>query len=308
LIGAGAGLGKSELGVNIALENSMIGARVHFFALEAEKYEIERRIKFRLLSDVYFNEILPIYRPRNFDFQDWYYGKLDSMFKEYEGKVESEMAEKMKTLFTFYREFGEFTIGDFEKLFLALQDSTDLVIVDHLHFFDWEEIDDNRAIKSIMKKFRELALMTGKPVVLIVHIRKGDRKLKQLLPLLEDLHGSSEIGKIAVKALTIGPADIQSGQPKKIPTYMRGVKNRPGGHRTRFTALLNFDLERNAYDQKYFLGKEGIDGKFNPIEEDDDLPGWAKSAITPQTPQITRVSKEKANGNESQARLPYIDD
>ena len=51
LVGAPSGVGKTQFCVNLALANVSVGKRVHFFALEAGKYEIERRLKWQILVD-----------------------------------------------------------------------------------------------------------------------------------------------------------------------------------------------------------------------------------------------------------------
>src|SRR5690348_4241502 len=50
LLGAKTGIGKTTMASIIAESNAEKGRHVHYFALEAEDREIERRIKFRILS------------------------------------------------------------------------------------------------------------------------------------------------------------------------------------------------------------------------------------------------------------------
>ena len=49
LLGASTGAGKTEAAKQIAMHNALLGKRVHYFALEAEPKEIERRVKYALL-------------------------------------------------------------------------------------------------------------------------------------------------------------------------------------------------------------------------------------------------------------------
>jgi replicative DNA helicase len=50
LYGAKTGIGKTQLATITAMANAANGKRVHFFALEAEQHEIERRIKYQILT------------------------------------------------------------------------------------------------------------------------------------------------------------------------------------------------------------------------------------------------------------------
>lgn len=175
--GAKSGIGKTQLATITAMENAKAGKRVHYFALEAEPNEIERRIKYQLLAEVFFKTLRKDFPHVNFNYLDWYYGRLDEALGRFEPEIEATMTELFPTLWTEYRT-GDFTAGDFERKFLAIQDQTDLVIIDHLHYFDFDDDNENRAIKAIVKKIRDLALLTGKPVILIAHLRKSDRRIK----------------------------------------------------------------------------------------------------------------------------------
>ncbi len=53
MLGAKTGIGKTALATITALHNCQQGKRVHYFALEAEEREIERRMKFQIIADLY---------------------------------------------------------------------------------------------------------------------------------------------------------------------------------------------------------------------------------------------------------------
>lgn len=273
VLGAKTGLGKSQLAMLIAQHNARQGRHVHFFALEAEEFEIERRVKYQRIADKFFSR-----SPRpavNLNYMDWYYGHLDAALEP----IEAELAEEddgLSTLNVYYRT-GDFTVQEFERRFFAIKDATDLVIVDHLHYFDIEEENENRAMKDIVKKIRDCALISGKPIILISHVRKSDKRLKQLIPDIEDFHGSSDIGKIATKAITIAPSmDQQKGNLRQ--TYMHILKCRADGARTRAVAAIAFNLSRQRYEDEYYIGNLSSDGaEFNPFPH-VDIPFWAKRA------------------------------
>jgi hypothetical protein len=280
---AKTGIGKTQLAVITAIAAAALGKRVHFFALEAEPNEIERRIKYQMLADNFFKFLRKDFPDVHLNYMDWYYGKLDAPL----GKVEDEIQDLVKDLYpglwTYYRE-GEFTIQDFERKFMAIQDQTDLVIVDHLHYFDHEDENENRAMKTIVKRIRDLAILSGKPVVLVAHMRKSDRKNKQIVPGCDEVHGSSDITKIATKVVTIAPADEKQAHGNRWPTYIRVAKCRVDGSRTKFTGLVGFNADTNGYQSSYYLGRlSPSEDEFLPIYKFNELPYWAKSAeVMPQ--------------------------
>src|SRR5688572_24796361 len=84
LLGAPSGAGKTQLCCNIAYANLFEGKRVHYIALEASIYEIERRLKFPLVLERYYADPQ---RPRlenKLSFADWISGAHIEALKPYE--------------------------------------------------------------------------------------------------------------------------------------------------------------------------------------------------------------------------------
>ena len=254
---------------------------VAFIALEAEENEIERRAKYQIISRIYYGSTARI-AGRVFNYTDWHSGKFDDILLKYEPEVNEFQGEAYKTLKTFYRTSENYTVQDFEKQFLSIKAETDLVIVDHLHYFDFEDDNENRAMKSIVKKCRDLALSGGVPVILIAHMRKTDKRYSLPVPDLEDFHGSSDISKIATKAIIIAPAyDVESDNPNEWPTFFRAAKNRLDNARTRQIGLLKYSAETQNYLSGYLLGKFEEDG-FAPIKLLNQMPYWAVHGGVPK--------------------------
>lgn len=276
---AKSGLGKTHLATLTAMANARAGKRVHFFALEAEPNEIERRIKYQMLAEAFFKSgIRKEFPGIHLSYLDWYYGKLEQL-ERMETEIESVFKELYPSLWTYYRSAGDFTVQDFEKKFLAIQDQTDLIICDHVHYFDSDDENENRALKTTVKKIRDLALLAGKPVVLVAHVRKSERRIKQVVPSLDDVHGSSDITKIATKVIALAPCPQAAGQGNRWPTYIRAAKCRVDGSRTKFVGLVGFNADTNAYERDYFLGRlsPGED-EFEGIRSFNEMPYWAKAA------------------------------
>jgi replicative DNA helicase len=277
LVGGSSGGGKTELVSQIAKTNVEAGRRVHFFALEAEEREIERRILYKLLAQAFYRDAGRDKR-LFISYRDWLFGALDDLVVHYETEAQRIFSEKFRGLHTIYRT-GEFSVTEFERYLLAIKDETDLVIVDHLNYFDFDErINENVAVTQIVKKIRDLALITGVPIVLVAHIRKRDKRAAGILPELEDFMGSSNVYKIATQCVLIAAADsTHNPDPKRWPTYIRVAKNRVDGSLTRYMARIEFNSEKNEYEPTYTLGryKPGMEA-FEPIQNLDELPHWAR--------------------------------
>jgi RecA/RadA recombinase len=271
LVGAKTGVGKTSLATIAALANCRAGKRVHYFALEAEEREIERRMKFQIIAARYY---AGGYQRPHIRYLDWYRGKLQSELGQYEREADVELRQLVGNLLTFYR-IESFTSDDFAQQMEAIKDETDLAILDHLHYVDADDKDENRAMKRTVKQIRDSALRSGKPVLVVAHVRKGDRRNEQLVPGIEDFHGSSDISKIATKAIMLAPAyEVDTGSPFLWSTYMQISKCRQESALTRYVAQLTFDTRKDSYMPEYVLGKLTSGGTaFSDIAM-NDWPRW----------------------------------
>lgn len=274
VLGAPTGKGKSQLATLIALHNCRAGKRVHYFALEAEKRNISRRLRFQKISEMFYADTN---KPRiHLDFQEWRFGLLSEHLSRYEREID-EAPDLYPNLYIYYRD-KDFGIKDFQRAFFAISQDTDLIIVDHLHYFDFEDSNENKATKEIMKTIMDCVQISGKPVVLISHVRKRDKKTKQILPDIEDFHGSSEISKICTKAITLAP-DPGSETKAGNGTLISILKNRNDGSRTRFTAKMVFDYSKQNYGSHYNLGQMNFDGSEWKEIPSEDVPFWSKKSV-----------------------------
>jgi hypothetical protein len=272
LVGAHSGGGKTQFCCNIAAANVSQGKRVHYLALEAEHAEIERRILYQLFTKHYYADPE---RPRlEVSFQKWMLGDfIESGFK-YETEAAHEFEQKFTSLFTFYKQ-GSFDVHNFIAQVVLCADETDLIIVDHVHYFDFEDDNENRAIREIAKTARTLALEQGKPIILVSHIRKRDRNNTDMVPGQEEFHGSSDLFKIATKAITLAPGAWGVGG--KLETFFRIVKNRHEGSVTRFIASTTYLSSEGRYEKGYKLGdsNQKRDRDFEALLP-GTIPRWAK--------------------------------
>jgi archaellum biogenesis ATPase FlaH len=278
LISSATGVGKTELATSIALHNCKKGKNVHYFALEAEGGEIIRRVKFKKLSEAFYMQREWSKEPQRPNFGKWLRGKQKNILEKFEPEVEEIIIRDTETLHVRYRK-QDFTVKDFQIEAQMIQDKTDLIIVDHFHYLDPQTESEKDHFEKAMKFIRDTCLLTGKPIILLAHIRKQDRRFKSLVPSIEDIHGTSNISKICTKAFTFSPA-FEDGPPINnglYPTYFKIQKSRTGGDRNRLIAKLTFNSNQNKYLESYQLGYSNFEGDTFTELEPLKYPDWAEA-------------------------------
>jgi replicative DNA helicase len=270
LIGARTGVGKTELTRTIATKAAERGKRVHYFALEAEQDELERRTKFSILAG-----LIPAYGIRLgtvFNYPDWYRGRFEAQLAEVDAEADQVIGTRLKTLSTYYRG-PKFDHDDIRRILLAEQDRADLVALDHLHYVDNDDDNENRGMREIITVTRNTALLIGLPMLVVVHLRKRAAGSKALVPGMEDIHGSSDIAKNCTHAIMIEPAySVPSRSRNLSNTFFTIAKDRGDGAKN-LIALCAFDWRTKTYADTYTLGRE-VKGTFEPLGT-DEVPYWA---------------------------------
>lgn len=290
LIGAASGGGKTQTCCNIARANVEIGKKVHYIALEAEYLEIERRIKYQIFAKHFFAD--PGRPPVQISFQNWMLGDFIESCVVYEAMAAKEFIEKYDKLFTFYKA-DKFDVDDLIATVMECADETDLIILDHVHYMDYDGDNENKAVKTIAKTARTLALEMGKPIILVSHVRKMDKGVNSFAPGLEEFHGSSDLYKIATKAITIGPGGIHPDG--RIETYFRIVKNRFEGSVTRYIGKCYYGSKDGSYKKEYQIGDayQSRDTGFTQLEG-YNYPTWGEY-YSPQSSNNNPVVKREPN-------------
>lgn len=275
LVGASTGAGKTDLVVSIAKANARAKRRVHFFALEAEPDEVERRAKYAFLVELALKANHP--RRDELNYADWMVGRCEDVCAPYEQAANQLVLEQLSTLRTFYRG-RRFGAADLERAILEVHEDTDLVVVDHLHYIDTDtDESEARALGDAVKTIRDVALRIGKPVILVAHLRKSDLRARQVVPSAEDFHGTSNVIKIATQVVLLTPArSVESPKWYLAPTFVHVPKDRRNGE-TGLVALCFYDRRYRSYLAHYTLGRL-MDGgtRWEPIKP-GDAPRWAHS-------------------------------
>lgn len=280
------GGGKSEMAVSIAMSaaRSNPDKDVLFFALEAHKNEITLRFLYKEMTRLYWSANKET-ASSNYNYQSWVTGK-SKFLDEYEQQAKENIKKinNLKVLYT-----GEFfTIEDFQDSMMGnTKNYYSLVVLDHLHYFDIDGANENTALHNIVKTLRNIFLKKEIPLVLVSHVRKKDNRLPQIVPTSDDLHGTSNISKVATKIITLASGygvniatnDRTQNMGKGFSTFIKIAKNRLGQHPLEFIALTKFNSLKNEYSDSYVLGKQATEDKeliFKPIDN-FDIPFWAES-------------------------------
>lgn len=267
LIGASSGIGKTSLVSDIAYKNARLGKKVYGIFLEAFEGEIELRAKYKLLA----REAKIAQRSPNY--KEWLHGK-QPWLDEFAEKIEFR---SFGNVFTKYRG-KSYDLEDMKKDLLSVNDKADLIIIDHLHYFDLRTDNENKEMTEIVKTISGIVNTIKKPVILVGHLRKQDALYGELVPGQEDFHGSSNIYKIATKVVTmstLGPIT-----PERSYTLMRVCKGRVDSSVTQYVARMIYNTEINDYEAKYELGVLRRDSLKRSIYElTAQRPRWFRGGV-----------------------------
>ncbi len=277
-----SGHGKSQLATDFSRQFCKQGKKVFMFALEAYEKEFEMRMLYSKLAQLYFADKE---RKNTFlNFRDWFNGDtaVHEALKKYQDEAYASLKREFENFHTFYRSSGQFTIQDFEREFNNIRNHVDLVIVDHLNFFDShsDKLTENKATEEIVKRTRDCVLLHKIPVVLLSHVRKADEM--KLIESMEDIHGTSNIFKIATKVL-ITAKDFSKDTENGLiyHSLFRANKDRYGDVADRYVFRCGFNIQTKEYEKSYQVGtiqKEKNKEFFEPIVERGRIPKFAKRA------------------------------
>lgn len=277
LMSGKSGYGKTQLATNVALNICKQKKRVFFFALEARDKEIELRMRYQLLSSAYYADPSRTYG--HVHWREWIHGRDEATLPlhKYAESVDKIMKQYEPYFFTHYREDRKFDIKDFEAEFMRVKDHVDLIVIDHLNYFDMhdEKKNENKQVEEMVKKIRDCVLIAKTPVILLVHVRKKDGRSNKIIEDMEDLHGTSNIYKIATKVAIVGQEPSNEDDPPYISrTLLRFPKDRDGDVVKNFVFRSRFDIRTRTYEDKYQIGRLGGKEQNEFVIAEKNLPYW----------------------------------
>jgi len=267
LISAATGAGKTHIASLLSERWAKQGKRVAFFALEARRQEIEQRILYREMSSA--EEKLP--GPFSRYIQRAHTDSWATIAHKAARRIETSWGKCLGTSY----DGGSFGPDDIVSQFAQLRGKADVIVLDHLNFLtlgDNENKDMKKALEIISSMANDLEI----PIVCVAHLRKSGRS-KALIPSIEEIHGSSDISKIATTAIMLAPALDIASPAHMAPTFMQVVKLRIGGV-TPFAACVKFNLVTDNYEPGYTLVRLSGNREEYETIQGMDKPWWARRA------------------------------
>ena len=275
LLGARSGAGKTEIASIIAQGNAKVGKKVVYYALEADRNEIHSRMLYREVADLYYSK--PGYK-EPISYPEFRLGELNIRLREEKKQAVATLKRTLAGLDIIYKRENDITSDDIAIDVAFRHKHTDLFILDHIHYVDSKgDENENKALKQLTKDIRTLALVYKTPIICIAHLRKKDRNNKDIVPGMDEFHGSSDLAKIATKIITLAPYSDGSLEPHRHATLIRICKNRLDGSVTNYVAKMIYNTALNCYEEKFELAHIfDCNEEFVGLAEANKVPRWAE--------------------------------
>ena len=251
LLGAKTGVGKTDFACKIAMHNATLGKQVHLYALEAEESEIEMRIIYQAVV----RKARSINPRKKYNYKHWRLGRYVELGCYYDECIEE--LNNFENLHIYYRT-KKFGLEEFVKETTAIKDASDLIIIDHIHYFDLTSDNENKEMSEIIRKIRDINLAIKVPVIVLGHLRKLSGANAKLVPEVDDFMGSSDLTKVCTKAVILAPAAYKNGESE---TYFSFPKTRGFGLPGQFLFKSNYNVFNNRYSDIYTVARFTSNGK-----------------------------------------------
>jgi KaiC/GvpD/RAD55 family RecA-like ATPase len=287
VIGAAPGVGKTEIANAISFTNAKAGKRISLFSLEGDEDEVINRERYKRIAKRYYESGRD---DLQMNYRNFINNKLFDGIAEYLVDVDTELKEDYKTLKVYNRRRSltlTHLIGQMEMV----GPRSDLIVIDHLHYFEYGSENEHAELTKIIKTIQLLKTRYRLPIVLVSHLHRMPRD--QVFPDKSNFHGSSNIEKQANTCILLAPVRITDGEEDEImvmgkevstgiyPTGIRIAKDRYGTN-DRLLGIVNFDRNTKMYDWRYYMGLVCNFGvKKLPHEF---YPKWADGGYTEENP------------------------
>jgi len=289
VIGSDTGVGKSQLLNDLAFTNARMGKQVYLFSLEGDKYEVAHREIYKQVANKYYKEERS---DQDMSYRRFVFNKLEGLEPEML-EVVDQMKNKYRNLHIYTR-FKPLDIDTLAEQMELIKSDADLVILDHLHYFSFDE-SEHIALTKIMQKIQQLKTTYRVPIVLASHLRKKGKD--RVFPDNNDFHGTSNIAKQADTCIILAPIHFgeEDDDQFKSGVYPTGIRITKGRHgiSQKLVGVTNFDLNRKTYEDDYYIAVVGFEGVRKL--DTSQYPRWARKIVN-WSDSFTKKDKEYFDG------------
>jgi replicative DNA helicase len=270
LIGAATGVGKTAIATQAAQAGLNKGRRVYLFALEAEVGEVGARL--------YFTELGLRSKDTKLDYSGWLRGEYKHLDAQHHAAIIKTLTPNLERLHVLYKKRGDFTNRNLSQQLEAIAGQAEMIVLDHIHVIDTNggEFTNDTQTKTI-RLLRDCAFSGSVPVVVCSHLRKHQTGERTIMPDIDDLHGTSNLAKLAKQVILIS-RDWESPWPTntKVPTFMSIRKDRRG-RGSHQIAKMHYNVNTGLYDTTYELGRAVWKDRKHQWEvlPQEQIPHWA---------------------------------
>jgi len=194
VVGAWTGIWKTEIANSIAIHNAKRGFKVNLLALEWDPWEIYYRyIQWEINKKLAWMKYI---KPQEF--------RLNLVdIEAIEDEVVANTPQSLRDNLKIYWKKEIPNQSRLEDIFTESVEDCDLIVLDHLHYLDYNWESEARGITGIMKMVKMATEILRVPVVLISHLSRN----LSWRPKISDLHWSSNIEKNANTVILLNPCD-----------------------------------------------------------------------------------------------------
>lgn len=276
-IGADSGFGKTELSTHIACNNAKKGKKVYYFALEAYEREIETRISYKIAANNYYNDNDRV--PFDVCFPMYENNTIDKRFLKYaipaEEQTERVFGENLKIV---GRGIEGYNVNHFVEDFKELNLLADLIIIDHINYFDQiGSMTEQQNLSYAAKKINEMVNLHNVPVIIITHLNRSFKASDMIVPDQHAIHGSSNVAKESTKVAFICREKTKEVSDYLSPTIIYPAKFRGMGNINNYVGCIDYDIRTNKYSERYVVGELDYGRtKIKQYLQRENKPFWAK--------------------------------
>lgn len=273
VVGADSGVGKTQFANDIAFHNAARKKQVYLFSLEGDSFEVAKREwhkrTVKMIKDDDRTDLDLSYRA--------FITNIDPNMWTYRDSAAEELKKDFKEYLHVYKRKKALDIETLVETLDEVKDEADLVVIDHLHYFELMSFNEYAEITEILKRIRELMVRIRVPIVLVSHLRRKSKD--RLLPDTDDFHGTSNIPKQADTCLLFsrfmnakdeGEAIGEQIAKSLYPTAIQVAKSRHERPAS-ILGVVDYDAENRYYGQEYELW--GVGYEFYKLK---NFPKWAK--------------------------------